>query len=215
MQLQSIDRRHAQVRPVLLTAPRLGADECEWARTGALSAPPGVWLSVTDVTSDPMQGPLRRMPWDSPVWNAWANGVQLVPGFVRQHADFWHDIILPDHPLKDTLVSYLREDVGLQDLLLHEYRGPSVDCPYDVGRFPGAVFLNRIPPSFAGFVDAKVQALIDRGCVVKWSDVRGPEGPPRPPLVMALSVEETKPRLIYDERTLNKRCRGIPFSQCW
>ena len=29
---------------------------------------------------------------------------------------------------------------------------------------------------------------------------------------MALSVEETKPRLIYGARPLNKRCRGIPFS---
>ena len=132
-------------------------------------------------------------------------------GFVRQHVDFWHNIILPDHPLRDTLVSYLRDGVGLQDLLLHEYRGPSLDCPYDVVRFPGAVFQNRIPPSFAGFVGAAVQALIYLGCVVKWSDVHGPGGPPRPRLVMALSIEETKPRQIYDARPVNKRCM-IPFS---
>ena len=49
----------------------------------------------------------------------------------------------------------------------------------------------------------------DRGCVVKWSDVRGPEGPPRPRLVMALSVEETKPRLIYDEKTLTSDAGGF------
>ena len=109
-------------------------------------------------------------------------------------------------------MSYLREGVGLQDLLLHECRGPFMDCPYYVGRFPGAVFQNCIPPSSASFVDAQVQAIIDRGYVVKWSDVRGPEGPPRPRLVMALSVNETKPRLIYDARPLNKRFRGIPFS---
>ena len=81
-------------------------------------------------------------------------------------------IASPDHPLRDTLV-------GLQGSVLHEYRGPSLDCPYDVGRFPGEMFQNRIPPSFAGFVDPEVQALIDRGCVVKWSDVRGPAPPPR------------------------------------
>ena len=83
-----------------------------------------------------MQGPLRRMPWDAPVWNTGENGDQFVPGFVHQRVDFWHDIILPDHPLKDTLVSYLREGVGLQELLLHGYRGPSLDYLYDVGRFP-------------------------------------------------------------------------------
>ena len=73
-----------------------------------------------DVTSDPMQDPLRRMPWDAPVWNAGENGVQFVPSLFRQHVDFWHDTILPDHPLKGTLVPYLHEGVGFKDLLLHE-----------------------------------------------------------------------------------------------
>ena len=61
-------------------------------------------------------------------------------------------------------------------------------------------------------MDTEVQAIVDRGCVVKWADDRGPGGPPRPRLVMALSAEETKPRLIHDVRRLNKRCRGIHFS---
>ena len=210
--LRHLDRRHALVRPTLLPAPPLDAVEREWARTGALFAAPGRWPSVADVARDPMQGPLRRMPWDAPVWNAGVDGGQFVPGFVRRHAVFWNDVILQDHPLRGTLMSYLREGVGLHDLLLTEYRGPSIDCPYVVGRFPGAVFQNRIPPTFASFVDAEVQALVERGCVAKWADVRGPGGPPRPRLVMALSVEETKPRLIYDARPLNKRCKRVPFS---
>ena len=45
---------------------------------------------------------------------------QFVPGLVRQHVDFWHNIILPDHLLRDTLVLYLRGGVGLQDLLRRE-----------------------------------------------------------------------------------------------
>ena len=36
-----------------------------------------------------------------------------------------------------------------------------------------------------------MQALVDRGGVAKWADVRGPGGPPRPRLVMVLAVEET------------------------
>ena len=128
--LRHLDRRHALVRPTLLPAPPLDAVEREWARTGALFAAPGRWPSVADVARDPMQGPLRRMPWDAPVWNAGVDGGQFVPGFVRRHADFWNDIILQDHPLRGTLMSYLREGVGLHDLLLKEYRGPSIDCPY-------------------------------------------------------------------------------------
>ena len=47
---------------------------------------------------------------------------------------------------------------------------------------------------------------------MKWADVRGPGGPPRPRLIMALSVEEKKPRMIYDVRPLNKRVKKFPFS---
>ena len=55
--------------------------------------------------------------------------------------------------LRDTPVLYLRDGMDLHDLILREYRGPSSDCPYDVGKFPGAVFQNRIPPMFTGFLD--------------------------------------------------------------
>ena len=100
-------------------------------------------------------------------------------------------------------MSYLRDAVALHDFLLSEYRDPLTDCPYDVGRFPGAVFQKRIPPSFAGFVDAEVQVLGDRGCVAKWAYVRGLGGRPRPRLFMALSVEGMKPRSIDDVRPTN------------
>ena len=61
---------------------------------------------------------------------------------------------------------YLRDGVDLHDLLLREFRGPSSACSYDVARFPGAVFHNRIPPRFTRFVDDEVRALVDRGGVV-------------------------------------------------
>ena len=83
------------------------------------------------------------------------------------YVGFWHDIILKEHPPRDTLVLYLRDAVGLHDLLLWEYRAPSIACPYDVARFPGAVFHNRIPQRFTRFVDDEIQALVDRGRVVK------------------------------------------------
>ena len=47
----------------------------------------------------------------------------------------------------------------LHDLLLREYRGPSSAGPYDVARFPGAVFHNRIPSRFTRFVDDEARAL--------------------------------------------------------
>ena len=98
-------------------------------------------------------------PWDAPIWNAGGDGNQFVPGFVRRHVGFWHDIILKDHTLRDTLVLYACDGADLHDLVLREYRGPSSAGPFDVARFPGTVFHNRFPSRFTSFVDDEVRAL--------------------------------------------------------
>ena len=98
------------MRPVLLPTPLLDADERECARTGASFATLRLLPSVADVTRGPMQGPLRRMPWDAPVWNAGVDGNQFGPGFVRRHVNFWHDIILKRQPLRDTMVLHVLRD---------------------------------------------------------------------------------------------------------
>lgn len=199
------------MRPILLPSPPLAAIERERVRSGLLPAVPGRWQSAAYVARGPMQGPLRRMLRDAPVWDAGANGDHFVPSFVRQYVGFWHDIIIQNHLLRGTLVSYLREGVGPHDLLLEEYGGPSIDCPYVVGRLPGVVFTNSVPPAFPSCVEAEVQSIVDRGYVAKWTHVRGPEGP-RPRLVMALSFEETKPCLLCQAKPLSKWCKRIPFS---
>ena len=73
-------------------------------------------------------------------------------------------------------------------------RRPSRMLPYIVERFPGAVFANRIPSSHGSFVDAERNSLVERGCVVNWSDIRRPSGLVGPRLIRALSVKEPKPR---------------------
>ena len=188
----------------------MSAEEASWAATGARLSAPHMPPGLADLASDPSGA--CRLPWLSPVWDAGEKGRNFVPGFVRKHVAFWENVILEDHPLRDTLVSYLRDGVDVHDFLFDSHKGPSSDRPYNVDRFPGAVFANRIPLPFTEFVDMEMQSLIDRGCVVKWADVRSPTSPPRPRFVMALSVEETKPRLIYDARPLNKFCKQVPFS---
>ena len=89
-------------------------------------------------------------------------GDQFVLSFVRRHLDFWLHIIVKGHPLRGPPVWYSLDGVNLHDLLLREYRGPLSNCPYDVGRFPGAVFRTRIPPMFTGFVDDEGRALANR-----------------------------------------------------
>ena len=94
----------------------------------------------------------------------------------RRHVGVWHDIILQEHPLRDTLVLYLRDGVHLHDILLRNYPGPSSASPYDVGRFPGAVLHKSIPPMSPKFVDDETRALVDRGCVVKMGGRPSPRG---------------------------------------
>ena len=197
---------------MLPATPTLSPTEHDWVRTGSLPADPGKLPAWEDVSRHPLQGPLRRMPWRAPIWDSGASGSKFVPGLLRKHAAFWYEIILPDHPLRETLVSYVRDGVSVHEFLLTSHKGTSVESPYNREKFPGAVFANRIPSAHAEFVRTEMQALITRGCVVKWADVRGPEGPARPRLIQALSVEETKPRLIYDARPLNKVCRKVTFS---
>ena len=108
---------------------------------------------MAGVTRYPWRGLLRVMPWGASIWrSAGGEGNQFVPGFVGRHVGFWHDITLKEHPLQDTLVLYVRNVVDIHDRLLTEYRGPSSACPFDIARFPGAVFHKRSPPRFTRFL---------------------------------------------------------------
>ena len=190
-------------------APLLPPDESEWAQVGAFPTASRGFPTLDEVTRDPMEGELRRLPWQAPVWDAKG----FVPGFVRAHAGFWEECILRDHPLRDTLTSYIRDGVDLYDLLLPKFRGESPSLPYNVEHFPQRIFSNhRWPLEFDNFVDAEMQSLLDRGCISRWADVKSSTGPVRPRMIMALSVETSKPRLIYDARPLNSCTRKIPFA---
>ena len=96
------------------------------------------------------------------------------------------------------------------EVLTTEYRGISRESPYPRDAFTGASLPNRIPKDHAEFVRSQVATLVKRGCLAKWANVRGPTGPARPRLVLPLSVEHSKPRLVIDARALNECCRHVP-----
>ena len=74
--------------PILPSIPQLSADEREWVDTGAILHPSPTLPAWADVFRDPMQGPLRRLPWHAPAWNAGKSGSAFVPGLVRKHIAF-------------------------------------------------------------------------------------------------------------------------------
>ena len=83
----------------------MSAEEASWAATGARLSAPDMPPGLADVASDPRGA--RRLPWLSPVWDAGEKGRNFVPGFVRKHVAFWGNVILEDHPLRDTFRTYV------------------------------------------------------------------------------------------------------------
>lgn len=177
----------------------------------ALFPAPGISPQLAGITRDPMHGWLRQMPLLPPVWDAGVGGREFVAGFVRNHTALWGNVILEDHPLGDTPISCLFDGVDVHDFLVDSHNRPSCDQPLSMDRFPESNFSNRIPPVFTDFVDTEMQSRLDRGCVVKWAEVSS-SGPARPRLIMALAVEDTKPRHLFDAWMLNTFCKPINFS---
>ena len=133
-------------------------------------------------------------------------------GLLRKHAAFWDEVDVSGHHIHEALGSYVRDGVSVHEFLVGSHKGTPVDSLYNGDKCSGAVLANRIPPAHAAFVKAEMRALIARGCVVKWTDARGPAGRERPRMIQAFSVEETKLRLIYDARASNKACKRTPLS---
>lgn len=99
------------------------------------------------------------------------------------------------------LFSLLTDGVSAFEFLTEEYRGTSLESPYRPDEPPGASLPHRIWKDHAEFVRSEFANLLYRGYVVKRADVRGSTGPARFRLVLPLSVEPAKPRLVIDART--------------
>ena len=192
--------------------PTLSQAEQAW--TGPRK-PPNVdyVFSVADIARQQSVGnPSSRLPWEAPFRDAGEKGISFVPAGLNHHHRFWEEVVLRDHPQREHLTNFLRDGVSVFDFLLPRFRGPSRQTPYRADAFPGAVYPNRIPSSQAAFVQQEVRDLVHRGCLVKWTDVRGAAGPPRPRLILSISVEPQKPRMIINAIPLNDCCRHVPFS---
>lgn len=79
-----------------------------------------------------------------------------MPGLARKHTAFWGNVFLGEYPLRDTLISYLRDGEDIHDFLIDSHKGPSSHQPFNLDRFPGEVFSNCIPSAFTDFVDTQI-----------------------------------------------------------
>ena len=135
-----------------------------------------------------------------------------MPGSISAAFPFWRDVLLHDHPEKQKILSWVREGMSLHEILSSGARGPSTEQPFNPEVFPGETLPNRVPEDMREFVNTEVGALLARGCLVPYSDVHTPTSPECPRLTMPLTVERSKPWIIYDARSLSEYCRHMPFS---
>lgn len=107
----------------------------------------------------------------------------------------------------------LKDGVSVFDFLDNEYNGESRSAPYRPEALSAAALPSRILEASAEFVRLFVEmtALVQRECLVKWADIPGSDDPARPRLVMSISVELSKPRMIINTTPLKDYCRHAHF----
>ena len=91
-------------------------------------------------------------------------------------------------------------------------RGTLVKKPFNPAAFPREKISNQMLPEFRDFLNGEFATLVRRGCLGPFEEVRIINDPVRPRSIMPLSVEPSKPRLIYDACLLNTRCWHVGFS---
>lgn len=123
-----------------------------------------------------------------------------------RHLRFWEDVVLWEHPDKEKLLVDMRS----MSPSFQRFRGSFAGKNYDCDSPPPRVFRNNWPDGLTSTGEApeswaweKIRADISTGAVV--------EVPYRPRVVLPLSVELSKPRLIHDARYTNLWCDSQGF----
>ena len=70
---------------------------------------------------------------------------------------------------------------------------------------------NHVPQEFDAWVDKEVAALVNKGCIARWSEGADVSTHPKPNVTLPVGIEPTKPRFICDARYLNLMCKHSEF----
>lgn len=131
-------------------------------------------------------------------------------GNIHAHADAWREVSAK-HPLHASIMDWVEHGVRVAPFMCHfkgSFKGQQYDCDFP----PPREFCNDpivYSPEFAPFVRGEIAAGVQNGSIT----LLGPSTDPRnkPYLVLPLSVEPKKPRLIYDGRFFNLWCKHMPM----
>ena len=107
------------VNPVLLSP------EAEWAAEAFRPRSAREAASWDSISPD-WEGAACTARWDVPV----RVGDDFVPGGLSREFPFWRDVLLIDHPDRNTILTSVRDGVSVYEFLLPDARGVSVEKPF-------------------------------------------------------------------------------------
>jgi hypothetical protein len=130
------------------------------------------------------------------------------------HLAFWEGVILRDHPRKEFIMDNLR---GMRPSRgFRHFKGSFMGVSYDCATPPSRAFVNHFPPGLTSTGETAAAWALRK---IKEDEVTGAVrclgkvGEVDPPhVVLPLTVEMEKPRLITDARFINLWCDPDPFN---
>lgn len=148
----------------------------------------------------------NRTPHQAHMWN----GQDFVPAHLQSATLFWQDVILQETPEPDRaqLLGWVK-GVCVHDFVDPSARGSIQSHQYDGGELTQIFLSNHVPDEFRSWVTTEVEALVTKGCVVRWADVADTTTYEKPHMILPLGIEPKKPQLIWDARWLNLMCHFL------
>ena len=152
--------------------------------------------TVADVARNPSDGSRARRPYEAPIARRGSERNRFCLRGLNLRYEFWERVTLRGHPQEAQLLSGLKGGASAFEFLTEEYQGTAVQSR-----------TGRTRPRRVRTVG--IAALLYHGRPVEWADVRGPTVPARSRLVLPISVESAKFRLVIDARARNEYCRRV------
>ena len=117
---------------------------------------------------------------------------RFMPGSISLCWKFWESVVLVAHPLKDSMLSWLKFGVRLEEFLADhsegEYNGVEINS-----HFPQIYReQNHVSIEFHGWVSSEISDLVKSGVLIKWEQSMGCSAPV---VIAPLLVVPSKPRL--------------------
>ena len=116
---------------------------------------------------------------------------------------------MSQHTKKDEILSYIVRRVNISDFLL-PFRGDFQGKFYDSAIPPVAFYPNsKSCLNFDEFISPTILGRVKNGSLFIWEKVGSVQPPP---LVMPITVEQTKPRMCHYQRFLHLWIKDLPLS---